>query len=334
MNLIDGSRLPATVSERLIVRRAGETLHDEQVGAKDETFSLLCVSKPVFALAALNFLFGRTDLALDDPVRPLLPDAFGPRFDTVRIRDLLTHSSGITRDATPGRWSEARFQRWIAGSPVDPARTPAYSVMTGWYVLALALERASGMDRAAFAKRYAFEPFGARLGFGPPAPGEAPPLPIMNGETGDREPDLWWADAPDVMACAWPGSGFRGTAEDLMRIFGVVASRRERESLPEPLRRAVEHLERPVGGGLSTDGEGKHAFDYSHGALVGWRWLGQEPGREGFGSDSGTGSFVLADTRRELSVVYVSNLVREPVQSLLRRRRLVRRIYDLVDDEH
>ncbi|GGV87512.1 serine hydrolase domain-containing protein [Streptomyces griseoloalbus] len=334
MNLLDAHRLPATVSERIIVRYRGETVHDEHVGAKDATFSLLCVSKPIFALAALHFLLGRTDVSLDSPVGPLLPDVFGPRFDSVRIRELLTHSSGITRDATPGRWSEERFQRWLANSPVDPTRAPVYTVTTGWYVLSLALERASGVDRTTFARHFGFEPFGADLGYGPPVPGEDPPLPIVNSETGDREPDLWWADAPDIMACAWPGSGFRGTAENLMRVFSALATRAQRDTLPDPLARAVPYLEQPAGKGLSTDGEGKHAFDFSHGALTGWRWLGQRPGREAFGSDSGTGSFALADTRRELSVVYVSNLVREPVQSLLRRRRLMERINDHLDGEH
>ncbi|MGX1131981.1 CubicO group peptidase (beta-lactamase class C family) [Streptomyces glaucescens] len=333
MSLLDGDRLPPTVSERIIVRLAGDVVHDEHVGDKDATFALLCVSKPVFALAALNFLLGRDDVSLDDPVRPFLPAAFGPQFDSVRIGDLLTHSSGITRDATPGRWSEARFQRWIAGSPVDPARGPTYSVMSGWYVLSLALENASGLDRTAFARRFGVEPFGARLGFGPLASGEEPPLPVMNRETGDREPDLWWADAPEIMERAWPGSGFRGGAEDLMRIFGALATGGERDALPKPLRAAADLLERPAGDGLSTDGEGKHAFAFSHGALVGSQWLGQRPGREALGHDSGTGSFVLADPGRELAVVYLSNLVREPVESLLRRRRLVKRIYDRLEND-
>ncbi|MEW2403455.1 serine hydrolase domain-containing protein [Streptomyces sp. NPDC046862] len=329
--LLSDGRLPESVAERIIVRQAGELILEEHVGAKDATFSLLCVSKPVFAFAALNFLLGRTDVSLDDSVRRYLPTAFGRQFDAVRIRDLLTHSSGITREATPGRWSEARFQRWIAGSPVDTKRGPKYSVTTGWYVLSLVLERVSGMGRVAFTKRFGFEPFGARLGYGALLPREEPPLPIMNRETGEREPDLWWADTPEVMQCAWPGSGFRSKAEELMRIFAVMASPEQRSALPVPQRLAVEHLERPVGDGLSTDGEGKHAFGFSHGALVGWQWLGQPPGREAFGSDSGTGSFALADSRRELSVVYLSNLVREPVQSLLRRRRLMTRVFDQLD---
>ncbi|QOW02037.1 serine hydrolase domain-containing protein [Rhodococcus pyridinivorans] len=331
MTLLDGGRLPVSVSERIIVRQAGETLFDEHIGAKDATFSLLCVSKPIFALAALHFLLGQTDVSLDAPVRRFLPTAFGPRFDSIRISDLLTHSSGITRDATPGRWTEERYQRWIAGSPVDLTRTPRYSVMTGWYVLSLVLERASGTDRTVIAEHFGFEPFGANLGYGALSPGEPPPLPIMNRQTGEREPDLWWADAPEILRCAWAGSGFRGEAEELMRIFDVIASAEGREALPGALRDAVGYLMRPVGGGLSTDGEKKHAFTFSHGAFVGWQWLGQRPGREALGFDSGTGSFVLADVRREMAVVYLSNLVREPVESLMRRRRLMMRIYAHLD---
>jgi len=320
--------LPAGAAERLLVVHDEQLVHDEAFGDPEATFALLCISKPIFALAALWMLQDLDDLGLDDEIRPYVPE-LDERFAGVTIRHLLTHSTGITRDATPGRWTEERFLRWIARSPVED-RSPRYSVMTSWFLLSRVLEAATGLHRGEILQRYALEPFGATLGHGAFSEHDRPRW-VLDRHTGEPAAELWWADDPEIAERAWMGSALRGRASEVLRIVSALASRPRRATLEPAMQDAIALLEQPVGEGLSTDGEGLHAFGFSHGALTGHRWLGLRPGREGFGSDSGTGSFIFADPERSLAVVYLSTIVREPIASLARRRRLLDRVYDEVE---
>lgn len=327
MQLLDPD-LPTGAAERLLVVHDDALIHDEAFGDPEATFALLCISKPIFALAALRMLQDRDDLGLDDDIRPHISE-LDERFAGVTIRHLLTHSSGITRDATPGRWSEERFLRWIARSPVED-RSPRYSVMTSWFLLSLVLESATGLRRSEILQRYALEPFGATLSLGAFSEHDRPQR-VLELRTGEPAAELWWANHPEIAERAWMGSALRGRASEVLRIVSALASRPRRATFEPAMQEAIALLEHAVGDGLSTDGEGLHAFGFSHGALAGHRWLGLRPGREGFGSDSGTGSFILADPERALAVVYLSTIVREPIASLARRRRLLDRVYDEVE---
>lgn len=324
MQLIDPD-LPAGISERVLVVHNDRLVHDESFGDADANFALLCISKPLFAFAALHLMQQLNTPKLDDEIYHLLPE-LDERFAGITFRNLLTHSTGIERDATPGRWTQGRYLRWIGRSAVNRGRPIRYSVMTSWFLLGRALEVATGLSCGDILQRFALEPCGSELSIGKFEDCDRP-LPVLDLRTGEPSAALWWADDAEVAAHAWIGTGVRGRIQEVLRIVSVLASRPQRASLQPSCQAAIDLLERPVGDGLSTDGRGLHAFGYSHGAFTGHRWLGLPSGREGFGSDSGTGSFILADPTRSLAVVYLSNADREPVTGLAKRRRLLSRVY-------
>jgi len=103
--------------------------------------------KPVAALAAVR-LAERGEAPLDTPVAEWLPDFRRPVHDTVTLRHLLTHTSGI-RD--PGRLPSAPPAEIVAGAarngnrrPWHPGQACGYSIYAEWYVLSAVLEAVTG----------------------------------------------------------------------------------------------------------------------------------------------------------------------------------------------
>ncbi len=151
-----------------VVRRAyGMADLENGVAATPATnYRLASVTKQ-FTAAAILLLAEDGRLALDDPLRrwlPSLPAAALP----VTIRHLLTHTSGIVdyedvippgtsvqlRDADVLRLLESQDTTYFA-----PGSTYRYS-NSGYALLALIVERASGESFARFLRERIFEPLG------------------------------------------------------------------------------------------------------------------------------------------------------------------------------
>lgn len=136
-------------------------------------FGIGSISKPLTAYATLRLVQART-LALDDTITKFLPEA-RPAWDGITVRRLLTHSSGI-RDY-PGddprhprldvdRKAELTTDsliRHFARAPLNfaPGTEFAYS-NTGYLVLSIVLERATGRAFPELMRTLVYEPLGMR----------------------------------------------------------------------------------------------------------------------------------------------------------------------------
>lgn len=160
----------------LLVVRNGEPVVRKGYGLADldartpitpaTNFRLASVSKQ-FTAAAVLLLAGRGALSLDDPVRKWLP-SLPPAADGITLHHLLTHTSGLVdyedvmpehverqlRDADVLRLLEAQDRLYFA-----PGTAYRYS-NSGYALLALVVEKASGMDYAGFLREHIFRPLG------------------------------------------------------------------------------------------------------------------------------------------------------------------------------
>lgn len=130
-------------------------------------FRLASLSKQFTAMAVLQLVAAGT-LRLEDPAATLLPEL--PAFaGNVTIRHLLTHTSGLDdyEDFVPDdqqrQVSDAEVLQLIAGRSTKPGFGPGtrwhYS-NTGYALLALIVERASGMRYADYLAERIFAPVG------------------------------------------------------------------------------------------------------------------------------------------------------------------------------
>ena len=78
----------------LVARNGRVVQHTGHGAAPDAVYLLASITKPVNAVAVL-LLVERGLVSLDDPVARYLPEFAGPDRAAVRVRDLLSHTSGL-----------------------------------------------------------------------------------------------------------------------------------------------------------------------------------------------------------------------------------------------
>ncbi len=140
----------------------------EQPGAvrEDATFLVASITKPVVATAAL-MLVERGEITLSDKVSDYVPEFGRNGKNAVRIRHLLTHTSGLP-DMLPQnvelRKRHAPLSAFVQGTcevglDFAPGRGVKYQSM-GFAILGEIIQRISGVSCADFVRREIFEPLG------------------------------------------------------------------------------------------------------------------------------------------------------------------------------
>ena len=158
----------------VIVLREGEVVfrksyglanvEESTVATPDTHYRLASVTKQ-FTAAAILALAERGKLSLDDSIRRHLP-TLPPYADSITIRHLLTHTSGVAdyEDIMPAelkeQLSDADVLRLLESqtkTDFTPGTSYHYS-NTGYAFLALIVERASGQTFADFLRTSIFQP--------------------------------------------------------------------------------------------------------------------------------------------------------------------------------
>jgi CubicO group peptidase (beta-lactamase class C family) len=227
---VTDGRLPGVV---LQLGRAGRFLAPRAFGRMapasdappiqpDTIFLTASVTKPITATAVM-ILVEQGRLLLDDPVYTIIPE-FGNRGkEAVTVRHLMTHTSGLP-DMLPNnlqlRQAHApvtEFYRQIFELPLDFA--PGTSIQyqsCGTAMLAVVVERLTGMPLPAFLKEALFE----RLGMHDTALGvqSLPPTRIAHVNVG---PDMvgtdWGWNTPYWWNFGAPWGGMFSTVGDMAR---------------------------------------------------------------------------------------------------------------------
>jgi CubicO group peptidase (beta-lactamase class C family) len=333
----------------VLVARHGQIVHRRAAGAadresgrlmtEDTIFRLASITKPIVTIAVMRLVeLGR--IGLDDPVTKWLPD-FRPRLSdgsepAIRIRDLLTHTSGLTYGfweengayiragisdglAEPGLSLAENLGR-IAGVPLlfPPGTNWQYSIATD--VLGGVVENETGVTLAEAVERFVTGPLGLRDTAFHVTDRERLAAAYKNGSP---EPERMGAEAfvaaltgtvkfaPDRIfdanAYQSGGAGMAGTAQEVLTVLETI----RKGGAPLVSRETVELMTRDQAHGV------RQLLDPGVGFGFGWAVVtdpvaAKAPWSKGtyrWGGAYGHSWFV--DPHKELTVVALTNTALE-----------------------
>lgn len=168
----------------VVVGRKGSIVYEEgfgtlswgkdsrRVSTDESIYDLASLTKVVGTTTAAMILFDEGKLRLDDKVQKYVPDFVGSRKETITVRMLLSHQSGLP--AGRELWRKARNNPALAREMVVTTRL-AYKPGTGTIysdlgadVLGWVVEAAAGEPLDRFTSRRIFQPLGmVNTGFRP-----------------------------------------------------------------------------------------------------------------------------------------------------------------------
>lgn len=257
-------------------------------------YRLASLSKQ-FTAAAILLLAQDGRLTIDDPVRKWLP-SLPPEAQAMTLRHLLTHTSGLLdyeglmpvpyagqiHDAGVLALLEREHRLYFA-----PGSAYRYS-NSGYALLALVVERASGMDYPAFLHARIFEPLGMRdsLAYVPGGP------EVPHRAVGHSKVDGHWQRTDQSATSAVLGDGgIYSTVEDLARWDAALDDDRLLSAASRALAFAPH---------VRVEGEGYEAF-YG----FGWRITGETLWHSG--ETIGFRNVIVRWPARRLTVVLLTN---------------------------
>lgn len=208
---VPGASLLVIKNGKPLVRRGyGMANLEKDIQATPNTNYRLASMTKQFTAAAIMLLKEDGRLDLSDPIRKWLP-SLPPIYQPITIRQLLTHTSGIVDFESlisPQRTTQltdADVLRMVSESPslyFKPGTDYSYS-NTGYVLLGLIVEAASGQPFQTFLKERIFEPLGMDqtllyVKYGPPVPNRAYGYSWINGE---------WARTDQSLTSSTRGDG-------------------------------------------------------------------------------------------------------------------------------
>lgn len=214
----------AILSAGLCVGRRGGTVEPVVFGtAAESRFLVASLTKPVVAIAAM-LLLERGSLDLDDRVVDYLPDFTGDSKEDVRIRHLLTHTSGLPDqlpENTALRASHAQLAAFIEGTCRHPLLFPPgtrvrYQSM-GFALLAAIIEQIVGRGLGDFLRTDVFEPLqmhSTALGVAPDRSGDIATCRVPPEQEGTD----WSWNSPYWLGLGAPWGGLVTTLGDFGRL--------------------------------------------------------------------------------------------------------------------
>jgi CubicO group peptidase (beta-lactamase class C family) len=305
----------------LVARRGRVVLHrgfgslsaasDAPSVRPDSVFLLASITKPV-TVSSLMLLVERGLVSLGDSVSHYLPDFRGGERDKVRVRDLLSHTSGLP-DMLPENIELRRahaplseFVRRVYATPLlfSPGTQFRYQSM-GILLAAEIVERLSGKRLRDFEKEEIFEPLGMRdssLGLGGRSIGDlvsCAPVPGTDPADGERfgPNSLYWRD----IGCPW--GGMHSTTSDLgvlLQTFldgGVYSGKRIFSPDTVKAMTSDQNVELKAPWGLG----------WALGRSRAWNAFGDVVSARAFGHAGATGTMAWADPETQLLCVILTN---------------------------
>lgn len=172
-----------TAGAVLVVAKDGRVIHERTFGHAElndydlrplanpramqtnTVFDLASVTKVMATTMAMMILVDRAQVSLDAPVYRYLPDFRGPHLDSITVRHLLQHSSGLVQwqplyyQASSKAGTYRAIREMPLGWGVGEGRH--YSDL-GFMLLGYIVERVSGRSLDSFVDRELFNPLGLR----------------------------------------------------------------------------------------------------------------------------------------------------------------------------
>lgn len=224
---IDGAALAVARGPEIIAEWYCGDASRGQAAGHSTLWPLVCISK-LYTAATVMALVERGELTLSMPVHTLLPSFTQGGRESIRLRHLLTHTSGLSR-ATPARVEEllrrqAPLSEHLAEAYTEPllfAPGTAFNYTDHGYALAAELAKAAtGRPFAELAQTLVLEPAGLEDTFIPPPLAVYDRIAYVKGVLAEGSSGAW-LNSPYARKLVHPALGFFATLRDLMR-FGLL----------------------------------------------------------------------------------------------------------------
>lgn len=285
-----GMSVAVAVGDRLVWSQGFglADVENETPAGPSTVYRIASISKPIAATAVMQ-LAERGRVNIDDPVQKYVR-AFPPKGEqTVTVRHLLTHTSGI-RHYRAAREMESRDRydsiedalRIFKDDPLlfEPGTKYTYSTY-GYNVLAAVVEAASGLAFETYLRTHVWGPAGMSSTYFDHVNAIIPRRARQYVREGRTLLNAPYAD----LSNKWAGGGMLSTAEDLIRFH--IALDQGKLLKPETLRqmyaphRLSDSSESNYGLGWASwkDASGQAWIGHAGGATGGTTFLVRDPGR-------------------------------------------------------
>ncbi len=208
---------------RVVMRQAfgHRSLAPPQPMTRDAVFDVASLTKVVATVPAILVLVENGRLQLDAPVARYWPEFKGRGKERIRLRQLLTHYSGLRPGLPPKpAWSgyDAALKQIIRDTPSQPADSCFTYSDLNFTILGELVRRVSGEPLEVYCRRHIFEPLGMKdTAFKPPPFLRERLVPTMAGSSGVvHDPDT------RRMGGISGAAGLFSTADDLAVFAQVI----------------------------------------------------------------------------------------------------------------
>lgn len=275
----------------------------------DSIFLLASITKPVTA-CALMLLFERGLVSINDPVSQYIPEFQGDQRSKIRVRDLLSHTSGLPDmlpENTELRRAHAPLSQFVAGAvktPLlyEPREDFRYQSM-GTLLAGEIVERVTRTRLRDFEQKEIFGPLGMKnsaLGMKPEWKIEETVI-VQEGSSPDTK--RFGANTPYWRDMGHPWGGMHSTVGDLAILLqtflngGSYAGKRWMSPTTVKIMTTDqnERLRKPWGLGWAMAGS------------TVWNYAGESTSTRAFGHAGATGTVAWADPETQLLVVILTN---------------------------
>ncbi|MFG2749367.1 serine hydrolase domain-containing protein [Streptomyces xanthophaeus] len=294
-----------------------------------------CSSKPLGAIAfARAWESGALDL--DTPVCKVLPEFTGGGKEGVRVRDLLTHTTGMpdpmlsvdAGGAEAASWADIDALIWavICATPTEtlPGAGMVYNPITNWFVLDRLLAAVNGAGPGdSYRELISLLGLGAVLGTDPSLPADR--LAVA-GTTEDGAAGLEAMRLASALPL--PGAGVWGPVRDLRVVGDLLLAGGTHRGTPLIGRASVEALTATHWPGSPYRSICDTDFPYGLGVMTLPSVFGRRCSARTFGHAGGNTSTLLVDPLFDLVVAVYWNGRLDDVKTFARRYALVRALYD------
>jgi CubicO group peptidase (beta-lactamase class C family) len=306
----------------ILVARHGKTaLHqgfgrlsprpDAPPAGPDAIYLVASITKPVTA-TALMLLVERGLVSLNDPVKQYLPEFSGGERDKVRVRDLLSHTSGLPDmlpENTELRRAHAPLSEFVKrtySTPLlfSPGTSFSYQSM-GILLAGEIVERLTRMPLREFERKELFEPLemgSTALGMGKFEIGQTVECWI-DPQADAKDTASWGPNSPYWRNMGHPWGGMHTTTSDLailLQTFLDNGTRAGKRVLSAATVRAMTS-DQNVNVGAPW------GLGWAMGRAVAWNGFGDLVSPRAFGHSGATGTVAWADPETQVLCVILTN---------------------------
>lgn len=279
--------------------RSGGKTHERAFGEAanpEAVFLIASITKPMTATAVMQ-MSDRGKLRLTDSVSKYIPEFRGEGRESVQIRHLLTHTSGLP-DMLPENDDLRRRHAPLSAFVEGTCRTPLlfkpgtkvrYQSM-GILLAAEIVSRISGQQLPEFLKSEVFAPLGMRntsLGLG-----GRPISATMQSQVPERSDWDWNSSYWRNLAAPWGGA--HSTAGDISRFLQAFVQPAQRVLRPDTAQSMIVNQN----GGLNRP--------WGYGWMVGSAGFGKGCSASTFGHSGSTGTLCWHDPQRDTTFVLLN----------------------------